>query len=47
MEPVRANEFVMFGALWRLEAETNCTVNNIPGDFVSMGFGADIIKLHV
>ena len=47
MEPVKANKFVMFGAWWRVEVDVNRTVNNIPANFSSMGFGVEFRKLYI
>ena len=45
--PCPKQKFGMFRSWWRVEADNDCMVNNIPENFSSMGFGVDFIKLHV
>ena len=46
MNPVKAEEFVMFGAWLRLGLDANHTVNKITDTFDFMGFGVEARKLY-
>ena len=45
MEPVEANKFVIFWSWWRIETDANFSVNNVPENFSSVGFGVNISQL--
>ena len=47
MEPVDAKKFVIFRECWRIEVDANITVNKIPDNFDSMGFGFEIRNLKI
>ena len=38
MEPVKAKKFVVFVTWWRVEADANLMINNIPDTYSSMEF---------
>ena len=47
MEPVDAKKFVMFLPCWRIEPDTDHSINNISRTLSVMRFGVDIRNLHV
>ena len=47
METVKAKKFVVFRSFLRVELYADCTFNNIPETFSSVGSGVEFSKLHI
>ena len=47
MKPVWTKGFVMFLPLWRIEADSNLTLDKIPETFSAMRLGVEVSKFHV